>query len=163
MTDTCETESKPSAPNNPRKPRTIYSSFQLQKLSDYFRVKQYLSLSERAELSMALGLSQTQVKIWFQNKRSKVKKIMRGKTPGATADFDTALQPNNFQVPVMPEYTPLLPQFQALPDMPLPNPLQTYLDQMPPIYDPSSFQNFQNYQQEPPNLQPDLYNKQFAN
>lgn len=49
----------------PRKPRTIYTSLQLQQLNSYFQKTQYLSLPERAELATALGLSQTQVFINF--------------------------------------------------------------------------------------------------
>lgn len=60
-----------------RKPRTIYSSVQLQALNQRFQQTQYLALPERAELAAHLGLTQTQVKIWFQNKRSKYKKIMK--------------------------------------------------------------------------------------
>ncbi|XP_056153564.1 homeobox protein Dlx4b [Lampris incognitus] len=60
-----------------RKPRTIYSSLQLQALHQRFQHTQYLALPERAELAATLGLTQTQVKIWFQNKRSKYKKIMK--------------------------------------------------------------------------------------
>ncbi|NXQ61180.1 BOX5 protein, partial [Anthoscopus minutus] len=60
-----------------RKPRTIYSSLQLQALNQRFQQTQYLALPERAELAAQLGLTQTQVKIWFQNKRSKYKKIMK--------------------------------------------------------------------------------------
>uniref|UniRef100_A0A8D0E939 Homeobox domain-containing protein n=1 Tax=Salvator merianae TaxID=96440 RepID=A0A8D0E939_SALMN len=60
-----------------RKPRTIYSSLQLQALNQRFQQTQYLALPERAELAAQLGLTQTQVKIWFQNKRSKFKKIMK--------------------------------------------------------------------------------------
>ncbi|XP_077591010.1 homeobox protein Dlx4a-like [Stigmatopora nigra] len=60
-----------------RKPRTIYSSLQLQALNQRFQETQYLALPERADLASKLGLTQTQVKIWFQNKRSKYKKIMK--------------------------------------------------------------------------------------
>ncbi|XP_033935581.1 homeobox protein Dlx4a-like [Pseudochaenichthys georgianus] len=60
-----------------RKPRTIYSSLQLQNLNQRFQQTQYLALPERAELAAQMGLTQTQVKIWFQNKRSKYKKIMK--------------------------------------------------------------------------------------
>ncbi|NWV29876.1 BOX5 protein, partial [Origma solitaria] len=58
-----------------RKPRTIYSSLQLQALNQRFQQTQYLALPERAELAAQLGLTQTQ--IWFQNKRSKYKKILK--------------------------------------------------------------------------------------
>uniref|UniRef100_A0A914YW88 Homeobox domain-containing protein n=1 Tax=Panagrolaimus superbus TaxID=310955 RepID=A0A914YW88_9BILA len=44
-----------------RKPRTIYSSHQLQMLQQRFKQAQYLALPERAELASTLGLSQTQI------------------------------------------------------------------------------------------------------
>ena len=46
-----------------RKPRTIYSSLQLQELNKRFQQTQYLALPERAELAASLGLTQTQVRI----------------------------------------------------------------------------------------------------
>lgn len=44
-----------------RKPRTIYSSLQLQALHQRFQQTQYLALPERADLAAKLGLTQTQV------------------------------------------------------------------------------------------------------
>ncbi|XP_055337882.1 homeobox protein DLX-1-like [Paramacrobiotus metropolitanus] len=68
-----------------RKPRTIYSSLQLQQLNKRFTRTHYLALPERAELAASLGLTQTQVKIWFQNRRSKDKKQGKGKPGGGAA------------------------------------------------------------------------------
>lgn len=45
-----------------RKPRTIYSSLQLQALNRRFQQTQYLALPERAELAASLGLTQTQAR-----------------------------------------------------------------------------------------------------
>lgn len=48
-----------------RKPRTIYSSLQLQALNKRFQRTQYLALPERAELAASLGLTQTQVRCHY--------------------------------------------------------------------------------------------------
>lgn len=54
-----------------RKPRTIYSSLQLQALNQRFQQTQYLALPERADLAAKLGLTQTQVRT-YDNTESKM-------------------------------------------------------------------------------------------
>ncbi|XP_044030049.1 homeobox protein pnx-like [Siniperca chuatsi] len=54
--------------------RTAFTLEQLQILERSFQRCHYLSVLERHTIASALRLSETQVKIWFQNRRTKWKK-----------------------------------------------------------------------------------------
>lgn len=57
-----------------RRRRTAFTSSQLKSLEEKFDDKKYLTISERNKLAKSLNLSDTQVKTWFQNRRTKWKK-----------------------------------------------------------------------------------------
>lgn len=52
-----------------RKARTAFTDHQLQTLEKTFERQKYLSVQDRMELANKLGLSDTQVKTWYQNRR----------------------------------------------------------------------------------------------
>jgi homeobox protein Nkx-1 len=69
----------------PRRARTAFTYEQLVALENKFKTTRYLSVCERLNLAMSLSLTETQVKIWFQNRRTKWKK----QNPGMDATAPT--------------------------------------------------------------------------
>jgi homeobox protein engrailed len=69
---------KKKAPDEKR-PRTAFTADQLQRLKSEFEGSRYLTEKRRLELSDELKLSESQIKIWFQNKRAKIKKCTGAK------------------------------------------------------------------------------------
>ncbi|CAI5444792.1 unnamed protein product [Caenorhabditis angaria] len=57
-----------------KRPRTAFTSEQLERLKQQFHDNRYLTEKRRQELAHELGLNESQIKIWFQNKRAKLKK-----------------------------------------------------------------------------------------
>ncbi|XP_042599519.1 homeobox protein BarH-like 2 isoform X2 [Cyprinus carpio] len=73
-----ESETEHSTPRlkKPRRSRTIFTELQLLGLEKKFQKQKYLSTPDRLDLAQSLGLTQLQVKTWYQNRRMKWKKMV---------------------------------------------------------------------------------------
>ncbi|CAK5077952.1 unnamed protein product [Meloidogyne enterolobii] len=59
-----------------KKTRTVFSRGQVSLLEAAFNAHRYLNSQQRTDLARTLSLTETQVKIWFQNRRNKWKRII---------------------------------------------------------------------------------------
>ncbi|XP_038601994.1 homeobox protein engrailed-1 [Tachyglossus aculeatus] len=57
-----------------KRPRTAFTAEQLQRLKAEFQANRYITEQRRQSLAQELSLNESQIKIWFQNKRAKIKK-----------------------------------------------------------------------------------------
>ncbi|KAK0418253.1 hypothetical protein QR680_013459 [Steinernema hermaphroditum] len=69
------------ASDEDKRPRTAFTSDQLERLKQEFTNNKYLTEKRRQELAHELGLNESQIKIWFQNKRAKLKKASGQRPP----------------------------------------------------------------------------------
>ena len=78
--------------SRPKRVRTIFTQSQIDRLEIEFTKSQYMVGSDRVELAKDLDLSETQVKVWFQNRRiksRKQKKIQNESTEERSESSDT--------------------------------------------------------------------------
>ncbi|PZC84865.1 hypothetical protein B5X24_HaOG203855 [Helicoverpa armigera] len=72
---------KKKATPEEKRPRTAFSAAQLARLKHEFAENRYLTERRRQSLAAELGLAEAQIKIWFQNKRAKIKKATGQRNP----------------------------------------------------------------------------------
>ncbi|XP_048474520.1 homeobox protein koza-like isoform X6 [Rhincodon typus] len=97
----------PRALRSPRKKRSraAFSHSQVLELERRFDTQRYLSAPERADLATALKLTETQVKIWFQNRRYKTKrKMLAARQNCAVVKEQAAPREGSSQVPILSPY-----------------------------------------------------------
>uniref|UniRef100_A0AC35U6X9 Homeobox domain-containing protein n=1 Tax=Rhabditophanes sp. KR3021 TaxID=114890 RepID=A0AC35U6X9_9BILA len=68
------TDANKSIPIKKKKTRTTFTVHQICELERHFSSKKYLTSMERIDLARKLSITETQVKIWYQNRRIKWKK-----------------------------------------------------------------------------------------
>ena len=61
-------------PLRKKKQRPLFSPHQIQTMEKEFAKQRYVTEEKRAQLALEVGLTEAQVKTWFQNRRTKWKK-----------------------------------------------------------------------------------------
>lgn len=96
--DSTDIKADGDAPPKKKKRRVLFSKAQTYELERRFRQQRYLSAPEREHLASIIRLTPTQVKIWFQNHRYKLK---RSRQERGLQDLNPLPSPRRVAVPVL--------------------------------------------------------------
>uniref|UniRef100_A0A3Q0S436 Posterior neuron-specific homeobox n=1 Tax=Amphilophus citrinellus TaxID=61819 RepID=A0A3Q0S436_AMPCI len=111
-----------SSKEKSRRIRTAFTLEQLQVLEHSFQKCHYLSVLERHTIASALRLSETQVKIWFQNRRTKWKKERQQAKEGEDEQYGLSSHPvfcSPLSYSLLCQQRPPLQLFASLPLVPI--------------------------------------------
>ncbi|XP_054263525.1 homeobox protein CDX-1-like isoform X2 [Macrosteles quadrilineatus] len=72
-----QSQPNPGKTRTKDKYRVVYTDHQRLELEKEFHYSRYITIRRKAELATNLGLSERQVKIWFQNRRAKERKQLK--------------------------------------------------------------------------------------